>query len=167
MEALTDHRKVLHRNVVPVRIFELDTQDTTLISQFKTQIETATKDAEFMVIPKGTATITTDQIAIQDPIQWIKSLEDYLYRSLGVPKVAVGGTQESTEASAKVGMMVYEPIYTKEITELEADLFSQLGLTIKINKQPSLMDTMQRDDMKNTGQTGLQPNDVKAGALNG
>ena len=78
-EAMTDWRKVLHRNVVPVRIIEVDTDDSTKIKKIQQEYKEATKNFEALVIPKGTVTITESTIRVNDPIAWIQYLENFFY----------------------------------------------------------------------------------------
>jgi len=165
-EALTDHRVVLHRNRIPVRIIEVDTDDTTkiatLISTYEKTIK-QNKGGQVFVIPKGTVEFKDNTIAIQDPITWIQYLENFFYVAVGVPRpiVSIVGT---TEASSKVGFLTFEPVYTSEQTELESDILSQLGLTLKFNRPPSLSGVVAQDEQKNAGQTGIQPNDSQVSA---
>jgi len=163
-EALTDNRTVMHRNKVPVRIIEVDTDDTTKRNALITEYEDAIKNGEVLVIPKGTVEIKDTTIAIQDPIGWITYLENFFYQAVGVPRV-IASSQEYSEASSKVGYMTFEPIYTAEQTELEADLWGQLALRVKFNRPPSLTGIMQESEQKNTGQTGFQQNEVAASPI--
>jgi hypothetical protein len=140
-EALTDHRIVIHRNRVPVRIIEVDTDNTR---------------------KKGTVEIKDNTVNIQDPIAWITYLENFFYQAVGIPRV-IATSENYTEAASKVGYLTFEPIYTREQTLLEADAYSQLALRFKFNRPPSLMGVMQESEAKNTGQLGIQPNEVQAG----
>jgi hypothetical protein len=158
-EAMTDYRKVLHRNVVPVRIIEIDTDDTVKRNALITQYEEAIKMGEVLVIPKGTVEITETQIKIQDPIAWIQYLENFFYQAVGVPRV-IATSENYSEASSKIGFLTFEPTYTNEQTLLEANLWSQLGLRLTFNRPPSLMNTLQSSEAKNTGQTNFQPKDM-------
>ena len=56
-EAMTDYRKVLHRNVIPVRIIEIDTDQAGKRDALITEYEQAIKRGEVLVIPKGTVDI--------------------------------------------------------------------------------------------------------------
>lgn len=160
-EALTDWRKVLHRNVVPVRIIEIDTDNATKRDQLILQYEEAIKKGEVLVIPKGTVSIADNTISIQDPITWIQYLENFFYIAVGIPRV-IATSQEYTEAASKVGYLTFEPVYTKEQLLLEQALWQQASLKIKLNRPASLSGTMQEDEAKNTGQIGFQPKDVTA-----
>jgi hypothetical protein len=156
-EARENFADMLH--VSTVRILYVDEQDTARQTTLQTKYADAIKNKKVMIV-----TCKPEEAAFKDLeapdsgnfINWLNYLEDKFYKQLGVPKVVLGGTAENTEASAKVGVIAYEPIWTREISELEADLWNQLGIKIKIRKQPSLMDNMQTDEAKNTGQTKLQ-----------
>jgi protein required for attachment to host cells len=162
-EAMADYRKVLHRNVVPVRIIEIDSDNTTKRDQLISQYQDAIAKGEVLVIPKGTVEIKDNTINIQDPITWIKYLENFFYQAVGIPKVILGGSEEFTEASSKIGYLTFEQVYSKEQRELEADLLNQLGVTIKFNKPVSLKNELLQSESKNTGQTGFQQSETTAG----
>ena len=57
----------------------------------------------------------------------------------------------------KMSYITHEPLYVKEITELESALWNQLGLKVTYNRQQSLMDNAQSDEAKNTNQTSMMP----------
>lgn len=162
-EAMTDYRKVLHRNVVPVRIIEIDSQDTTKIDNMKEQYAQAIDKGEVLVIPKGTVEIKDSTITIQDPITWIQYLENFFYQAVGVPKIILGGSEQFTEASSKVGYLTFEQVYATEQRKLEQDLVNQLGLKLEFIRPISLKEDIQTNESKNTVQTGFQPNDTQAG----
>jgi hypothetical protein len=161
-EALTDKRRMLHYSTI--RVMEIDEDDTSKLANLKRDFATAISRGDVLLVPKGTGNITDFTAPSSEHLEWIRFLENKIYQDLGVPRVIMGGTSENTEASAKVGVLVFDPIFIRRITELEADIWNQLGLRIKINKQPSLMDNAQTDEAKNTGQTGFQPNDVTYGS---
>ena len=162
-DAMSDWRKVLHRNVYPIRIIEVDEDDTTKLNTLKTQWKDAIKKGEVLILPKGTAEVKDNSPIFQDPQGWIKYLENFFYQALGVPKVILGGSEEFTEASSKIGYLTFEQVYSREVSELIADLWNQLGIRIEINKPASLKNEMLSSEEKNTGQVGFQPNDVIAG----
>ncbi len=164
LQAREDYARLMH--VSSVRIFYVDESDTARLAILKEQYKEGIKNKEVMIL-----TCKPEDARFQDLevppadawIRWLEYLEDKLYKQLGVPKAVLGGTSDNTEASAKVGVLVYEPVWTQETIELEADVWNQLAIRIKINKQPSLLDNAQTDQAKNTGQVGFQPNDVQAG----
>ncbi len=162
-EAMTDYRKVLHRNVIPVRIIEIDTDQVAKRNALINEYEQAIKRGEVLVIPKGTVDIKDTTINIQDPIEWIRYLENFFYQAVGIPRV-IASAEGFSEASSKVGYLTFEPIYTREQTLLEADIWNQLALRIKFNRPPSLHGLMEETEEKNVGQVGIEPSEVQATA---
>ncbi len=163
-QAREDYARIMH--VSSVRIFFVDESDTTRQDVIKTQYAKAIKDGEVMMLTCKPEDARFQDLEVPPADAWIRymdNLEDKFYKQLGVPKATLGGTSDNTEASAKVGVLVYEPIWTQETVELEADVWNQLAKRIKINKQPSLLDNAKRDEAKNKGQLGFQSNDVTAG----
>lgn len=158
-EARADYRVVLHRNRVPVRIIEIDTDDTAKRNAFMNEYKDAITKGEVLVVPKATVEIKQDQITIQDPIAWITSLENYFYLAVGIPRV-IASPDNLSEGSSKVSYLIFEPIYTYRQMLLEADLKNQVGIILTFNRPPSLMDNIQSNEAKNTSQTGFQPKDM-------
>lgn len=163
-EAKRAHRKMQYRNGI-VRVIEVDTDDTTKINTLKTQWATAIEKGDVLIIPKGVAEAKDwhGTLNTQDVLGWLRYLDDDFYISIGIPKAILGGTSDSTEASAKIATLNFDPLYLAEKQELEQDLWKQLGIKVLFGKQPSLLDNMQTDEAKNTGQLGYQQNDVQAG----
>lgn len=160
-EAMRDHRIVLHRNRCPVRILEFDSDNTTKRDKLIQEYQDAIKNGEVLVLPKGVAQVVDNQIVITDPTSWIATLQNYFYIAVGIPRV-IATSEGFTEAGGKVGFLTFEPIYTNEQTQLEADLWNQLAIKIKFNRPPSLKGVMSEDEQKNTGQVGIQPQDTQA-----
>lgn len=158
-EARRDYRIVLHRNVVPVRIIEVDTDDKAKRNQFKSEYKEAIRKGEVLIVPKGTVSMEADQIKVQDPIEWIRSLENYFYLAVGIPKV-IASPDATSEGASKVGYLIFEPIYTFRQTLLEQDMWDQLGMKLTFNRPPSLQDNIQQNEAKNTSQTGFQPKET-------
>jgi len=162
-EAMRDHRVVLHRNKVPVRIIEIDHHDTTKRDELISEYNQAIKKGEVLVIPRGTVEMKDNTIQIVDPTNWITYLENAIYIAIGVPKVVLGGSSQSTEASAKVDYLTFEEVYNREHEELESDFLNQVGLRITFNKPASLQQQQQESEAANTGQVGFQNNDTQVG----
>lgn len=165
-QAMDDYNAVLHRNVVPVRIIEVDTDDEAEITKIRTKYETAIKNKEVIIVPKGAVSITTDGTiagAIVNPMPFINYLDDFFYRALGVPRVVMGGGQEFTESSSKISYLSYSQIYTREQTEFMADIWNQLYLRITLEKPISIQNELITDENKDSGQLGTQANELTAG----
>jgi len=162
-EIMNDYRKVLHRNVIPVRIIEIDEDDTTKRNTLKTEYATAIDKGEVLILPKGTAEVKDSTITIQDPSTFIQYLENFFYQAVGVPKIILGGSEQFTEASSKVGYLTFEQVYAAEQRKLELAILNQLGVKLKFNRPISLKEPVQDSEQKDTSQVGFQPNDTQAG----
>ena len=162
-EAMRDYRTVLHRNVIPVRIIEIEHDNITKRDALINEYEDAIKNGEVLVIPKGTVEFKDNTIVIQDPTNWIRHLENMFYLAVGVPRVILGGSSEGTEASSKVDYLTFEEEYFKEHNEFEADFWNQVGLRIKFNSPASLQQQQAASEAANTGQVGFQPKDTHVG----
>jgi hypothetical protein len=165
-EIMDDYRTVLHRNVVPVRILEVDTDDPVKVAEIRVKYETAIKNKEVIIVPKGTVSITTDggtANAIINPMPFLNYLDNFFYQALGIPKIILGGGQEFTEASSKIGYISYEQVYVREQTEFIADFWNQVGIKIKLNKPVSIQNELISDTNKDPAALGMQPNDMIAG----
>lgn len=160
-EAMKDYRKILHRNGI-ARVIYVDTDDTTKINTLKTQWKDALDKGDVLILPKGTTEVQDSSSAVQDPLNWVKYLDNLFYMSIGVPRVILGGSEEFTEASSKIGYLTFEQIYLREQTELEADLWNQLAVRVKFNKPASIKNELLQSEQKNTGQTGIQPTETTA-----
>jgi len=157
------HRKMVKRNGV-VRVIEVDSDNTTKLANLKAQWKEAIEKGDVLILPKGVAEAKDwhGQLDTNGILLWLKYLDDDFYTTIGVPRVIMGGESGQTEAGAKVSYLTFEPTYTRETTELEADLWNQLAIKITFNKPVSMLDNMASDEQKNSSQTGFQPNDVAA-----
>ena len=160
-EAMRDRRTIMHR-MIALGILEVDTDDATKIAAATTQYQNAVKNGEVLVLPKGVAELKANPVTIEDHLPWIRYLEGFFYQAVRVPRV-IASSQEYTEAASKIGYLTFEPIYTNEQNLLESDLWNQVAIKVKFNRPPSLGGVVQQEEAKNTGQTGIQPNEVQAG----
>jgi len=156
-EAKTALRRVIRLSYI--RILYIDENDTTRLNQVKAEYKDGVEKGYVLIIPCKPEDAKFQDITVP-PTEayrlWLDYLEDQFYKQIGVPKVVLGGTAENTEASAKVGVIGYEPTWQREIKDIEMDVWNQLGIKITFGRQPSLMDNMQADERKNTGQTKLE-----------
>ncbi len=157
-QVMDDMATMLHRNVIPVRILEVDTDDPLKVSEILTKYEKMIKYKEVLVVPKDTIKITTDggaANAIINPLPFMNYLDDFIYRALNVPKVILGGGQDFTEASSKISIVSYEQFWSREQEELAADLWNQLGIKIKLNKSISIQNDLITDESKDNNSMAL------------
>ena len=161
-QAMADWKEVLHRNVRPLRIIEVDTDNTTKLAALKVEYQDAINNGEVLIIPKGTTEVKETSPVLTDPQSWIKYLENFFYQAVGIPKVILGGSEEFTEASSKIGYLTFEQVYSKEQRELEADLWNQIAVRVTFNKPASIKNELLQSEDKNTGQVGIQPKETTA-----
>jgi len=162
-EALDDERTIKHRDKA-LGIAYYKTNNAGKISYANTQIEKAVKNGEMLGLPEGTVEIKPyPSRSSEDRTNWIQMLENKFYQIFGVPR-SIASSDGTSEVGGKMGHVIFEPIYTKEQMDLEGDLKAQFQIDITFNRPPSLggMQPAPIDESKNTGQIGVQPNDVEA-----
>jgi len=159
-EAMSDWRRILHRNLAGVRVIEVDEDDTAKLNILKTQWAAAINKGEVLILPKGTAGVPNIPPPT-NPENWIRYLENFFYQAVGIPKIILGGSQEFTEASSKIGYLTFEQVYMAEQRLLEDDLWSQLGIKVAFERPVSLKEAVTESEEKNTGQVGFQANEMQ------
>jgi hypothetical protein len=160
-EALQDERTIKHRDKA-LGVVYYKTNNAGKISYANTQIEKAVKNGEMLGLPEDTAKIEPyPSRSSEDRQAWISYLENFFYQVFGVPR-SIATSDGTSEVGGKMGHVIFEPIYAKEQTDLEGDLWIQQAIKIKFNRPPSLGGLVQENEAKNTGQTSIQPNDVTA-----
>ena len=140
-EAMHDWKRVMHRNVDPMWVHHLDTDDTTEIAAFKVKMDNARKYGENLYVPKGVVVpelITTAQNASLNPLPWINQLNDYFFQAVNVPQIIIGQGKEFTDASGKIVYLSYEQSVKAEQLYIEEQLLSQLNIALKLNFPASL-----------------------------
>jgi len=159
-EALVDEKMIKHRELA-LGVLYVDTDDAAKREKIKTAYKDAVTKGEVLVLPKDLAELKDSNVSPKERLEWIRYLENFFYQASGVPRILTT-SEGATEAGGKVGYLTFEPIYTREQTDLEADIWNQIAWVIKFNRPASLGGTIQQDEAKNTGQVGFQPNDVEA-----
>lgn len=164
-EAMTDWKRMLHRNVEPLWIFHLDTDDTSEISSFKTKMDAARGSGENMYIPKGTVTpelVTTAQNASLNPLAWINQLNDYFFQAVNVPQIIIGNSKEFTDASGKIVYLSYEQSVKAEQMYIEEQILNQLNIEIELTFPASLQNELISSRDKDPNLQASQENDTTA-----
>ena len=169
-EAMTDWKTVLHRNVAPVLIWHLDTDNQTQINEFKAKIESARENVENIFIPKGAVVPEVFGVAPNaslNPLAWIEQLNNYFWQAVGVPQIVVGGTGAITEAAVKIAYLAFEQTIEEEQLYIEEQVLSQINLLINLEFPASLQNEMISDKPKVEnrgieGEQANQPNDTTA-----
>ncbi len=164
-EAMNDWKRVLHRNIDPLWIFHLDTDDTAEIAAFKTKMDNARKNGECMYIPKGAVVpelVTTASNASLNPLAWIAQLNDYFFQAVNVPQIIIGNAKEFTDASAKIVYLSYEQSVKTEQLYIEEQVLAQLNVEIQLTFPASLQNELISDTAKEGDVQASQPNDTTA-----
>ncbi len=162
LEANDDERVIKHRDKA-LGIVYYKTNNAGKISFANTQIAKGVKDGDMIGLPEDTAKIEPYPSKSSEERQsWLTYLENLNYQTGGVPR-SIATSDGTSEVGGKMGHVIFEPIYSKEQRDLEQDLWNQAAIRIKFNRPPSLGGMQpQLDESKNTGQIGIQPNDVEA-----
>lgn len=163
-EAMTDWRRISHRSTI--RVIYVDIDNPTKLNQIKEQYQDGIKYGEVLVLPGKRGDMEIEDITLPPVdafLKWIQYLENFFYQAVGVPRIILGGSEQFTEASSKIGYLTFEQVYITEQKKLEADLRNQLGFILEFTKPVSLRQDVQDAESKNAGQVGIQANDTQAG----
>lgn len=160
-EAIEDERIIKHRDKA-LGVVYYKTNNQGKIEFANSQIEKAVKNGEMVGLPEDTAEIKPyPGKSSEDRQNWITYLENFTYQTFGVPR-SIATSDGTSEVGGKMGHVIFEPIYTKEQADEEANIWNQMFRKITFNRPPSLGGLMQETEQKNTGQVNIQPNDVEA-----
>lgn len=165
-EAKTDWKKMLHRNVNPVRVWHLDTDDTSEINSFITKTENSIKNVENIYVPKGNVEVEISSVAPNatlNALPWIESLRKSFFMAAGVPEIVLGGAGSLTEASAKIAYLAYQQTIEEEQLFIEEQVGHQLGLMIELEFPASLENELLSDSRKD-GPVNIDKSETTAGA---
>lgn len=150
-EAMADYKKLLHRNIYPVRIWHLDTDVVSKINAFKAKVAASKGEGEDIFIPKGA--VETEIAAVPsgstlDPKAWITLLNQYFYQAVGVPQIIIGGSQELTQTAAQIAYLAFEQTIEEEQLFIEEQSLIQLQLEFNLEFPASLQNNMLSDESK-------------------
>jgi hypothetical protein len=154
-EAMSDMKTLMHRHVKPINVFKLDTDDVAKIAAFKAKADAATDKGENLFIPKGAVEhelVSVPANATLNPLPWIQQLNQYFFQATGVPQIIVGGSQEMTEASAKIAYLAFEQTIEEEQLYIEEQILSQLNLEIELSFPATLQNELLSDNAKDGAQ---------------
>lgn len=160
-EAMNDWKRVMHRNVDPLWVYHLDTDDITEIAKFKATNDAARKNGENMYVPKGVVVpelISTATNASLNPLAWINQLNDYFFQAVNVPQIIMGNAKEFTDASGKIVYLSYEQSVKAEQLYIEEQVLAQLNLEIKLTFPASLQQELISDT---PGETELEEEPIE------
>lgn len=162
-EAMADYKKLLHRNIFPVRIWHLDTDIASEVTAFKAKAATAKYEGEDIFIPKGAVETELSAVATNatlNPLPWINQLTQLFYQAVGMPQIIIGGAQEITEASAKIAYLSFEQEVEEEQLQVEEQVLAQLNLEINLEFPASLQNELLTDQSKSETMQASTPEDT-------
>jgi len=162
-QAMDDWNRVLHRNIDPLWIFHMDTDDPSQISSFKSKMDSARGKGENMYIPKGAVVpelVSTAGNSSLNPLPWIDALNDYFFQATGVPAIIIGGSKVFTEASAKISYLAFQQTIEEEQLYIEEQVLSQLNVEINLEFPASLENELLSDNKKDVQNGVTQPNEL-------
>lgn len=165
-EAMDDWKRILHRSTI--RVLYVDEDDPAKLSLLSKQYKEAIKSGEVLILPGNEKDMKlADHTTPSDQpfLNTIRYYENFFYQAVGVSKSILGGTQDFTESSSKMSVFTFDQIWMREQRELEGDLWNQLAIKVSFIRPNSLKDELTQDEAKDTGQTGVQPNDVQPAAV--
>jgi len=165
-EAERDWRKVLRRNVMPIRIWKLKTDKTSKISAFIANVKAAKEDFEDIFIPMDSVETEVSAVAPNqtlDAKQWIKDLSNEFHEAGGVPKIIVGNSSEFTEAAGKIVYLSFEQTVEEGQLEIEEQISMQLGFDINLEFPASLRNEILTGQSKSETMQASTPEDTSVG----
>jgi len=162
-EAMTDWKRISHRSTI--RVLYVDEDDKDRLDNLKRDYADGINKGELLILPvkKEEASFEDLQLPpVEAFLAWIRYLDGELFRVVGIPKNLVGDVEGITESGGKMAYLNHEPIYNREVTDLEADIFNQLAIKVTFNKQASLKDSVNDTENKSINQTQAeQPSDTQ------
>ena len=156
----------MHRNVDPLMIFHLDTDDTSRIAAFKSKMDAAKGKGENMYIPKDAVVpemLSLSPNANLNPLAWIESLNNYFYQAAAVPQIILGGTGAITEAAVKIAYLAFQQTIEEDQLFIEEQMLAQLNLLLDLEFPASLENELISDKKKDVTNGAAQPNETTAG----
>jgi hypothetical protein len=163
-EAMDDWKRVLHRNVDPLWIYHLDSDDVTEIADWKTKLDNARKDGESIIVPKGGVVpelVSTATNASLNPLNWINQQNDYFFQVVNVPQIIVGNAKEFTDASGKIVYLAYEQSVKGEQLYVEEQVLGQLNIEIVLTFPASLQQEMISDTPLEEQEMGVEEEPIQ------
>ena len=165
-EAMDDWKRVMHRNVDPLWVFHVDTDDPVKIAELERKLKAQRKGGDLIIVPKDIVVpelISTASNATLNPLPWIDSLNNYFYQSAGVPQIILGGTGAITEAAVKIAYLAFQQTIEEEQLFIEESVGMQLGFKIELEFPASLENELISDKKKDRTSGATQANDTIAG----
>lgn len=161
-QAMADIKRQTHRSMI--RVLYVDEDDKARIANLKTDYAEAIDKGELLIIPTLEKDAKFQQLevpAISAYLEYIRYLENAFYKAIGFPKSLTGDAEGIPESGGKMAYFNHMPVYNREVTDLQNDLWNQLAIKVEFKEQASLTDSMNDTENKNKAQTGFQPSDTQ------
>ena len=129
IKQLDDDMSVLfHKFVVPTIMFKLNTDNTTKIAEYKTNMDKALNTAGNIYIPQKAVEheIVEAKERGQNATEWRKLWVDEVVRSGGVPALIMAQEAGTSEASSKMVVFTWEQVIRNEQKYVETQFKNQL-----------------------------------------
>jgi hypothetical protein len=150
-ESFDDFQVVMHRNVVPLRVVEVDLDNETAIATLAAKYETLIKNKEVLFIPKGTMQISTEALsgnATMNPLPWREHLKNYFFQVVGIPQIILGSSGEFTESTAKIAYVAFQQSVKDEQKDIMEQIFDQLDLKLELAVPTEIRNELLSDSNK-------------------
>ncbi len=125
----------LHRYMKPTIFYEVDTDDDTEIAEIAKKIDSAVKNFNNVVTPKGTLdeikTAKVAQFSILDPIPWMNFLSRKFNKVARVPEIVQGESRESAIIAGEINFIGFREYIMQKQTDFSENIKDQLNLDIK------------------------------------
>ncbi len=160
-----DMSVMFHRYVLPLLIWKLNTDDTTAIENFKTQEKAAWNKGDNLVTPDKAVSFDMVEAGKNgvNPLEWRNKWVEEVIKGGGVPALIMAIESGTTEASSKMVFLAWGMTIEKEQRDTETQVKVQLGLEIKLPDPPTIEQTLNKDEMKDSSpEQKVKPNEVTA-----
>ena len=161
-QAMADIKRQTHISMI--RVLRVDEDDRTRMANLKTDYAEAINKGELLIIPTMAKEAAFEDLqvpAISAYLEWIRYLENAFYKAIGFPKSLTGDAEGIPESGGKMAYFNHMPIYNREVTDVQNDLWNQVAIKLEFKEQEKLTDSMNDTENKNKAQTGFQPSDTQ------
>ena len=164
-EVQSIYKQIMQRNIRPVIIWHLATDDPAEITKFKALKDKTNSDGENIYIPKDTVVpevLTVAPNATLNPMPWLEYLNKQFYQTSGVPQIIVGGSSEFVEKATAIVYLAYQQNVEEDQLYIEEQVGQQLGMEIELEFPVSLENEL-LSDKKKDGDSTMQPAEAGVG----
>jgi hypothetical protein len=154
-EARESLKKYMRRMNSPIRIIEVDSDNTAKLLQIKEQYKDAIEKGEVIVVPKESIAVEDHKTEnmVKDAIEWPLYLMRFFIISFGVPEVILGSiNNKDTEGASKILYLAFEQVIKNVQVWFEEQWRVQIGFEIDLPEPPSV-DPMILMDSRKAGAT--------------